>query len=77
MEQGLFLQSVVIHKPISLDDAKALSQKIIKNKRKTFYRETEDSYRFRNIPKTDFIIDSFVSKKINDKITIVLGKLRE
>ena len=56
----------------TLKEAKEISQKFIKNPNKHFYRETEDSYRFRAEPKTKF--DSFKSKKINDDITIVLGK---
>ena len=66
------LHAIVIARSLPLKEAKEISQKFIKHQNKHFYRETEDSYRFRNIPKTKF--DSFKSKKINDDITIVLGK---
>ena len=72
--KDLYLHAVVIHKPVRLGEARELSQQIIKDKVKTFYRETEDSYRFRNIPKDKF--SSFVTKKIDEKVSIVLGHLK-
>lgn len=68
------LHSVVIDKPIKLSDAQKIAQDIIKDKSKTFYRELEASYHFRNIPKTKFSV--FRSKKINEQITLVFGKLK-
>ena len=65
---------MVIHKPVRLGEARELSQQIIKDKVKTFYRETEDSYRFRNIPKDKF--SSFITKKIDEKVSIILGHLK-
>ena len=67
------LHAVIIKKPISLKDAKKIKKDIIKDKTKTFYRETPESYRFRNIAKTKFDPSSFRSKKINDKTTLVFG----
>lgn len=77
MSDKLFLQAVIIHKPIEFKDAYFMAQNVINNVRKTFVRETSTSYRFRNIPKTEFIPNSYVSKKINDKMTLVFGKLNE
>jgi len=68
------LHAVVINKNIKLDDAKKMAMDIIKDKNKTFYRETTDSWRFRNIPKTKF--SEFRSKVINPNITLIFGKLR-
>jgi hypothetical protein len=73
--EKLYLHAVVIKKPIPLALARLKAQRFIKNGRKTFYRETEDSFRFRNLPKSFFT--DFVSKKIDDEITIVLGHLQE
>lgn len=73
MDQKLFLHAVIVKKPIPLALARLRAQKFIKNKSKTFFRETEDSFRFRNLPKGHF--KDFVSKKINDEITIVVGHL--
>ena len=73
----LYLHVVIIKKPVDLDDAEEIARKIIKDKNKTFYRETDDSYRFRNIPKTRFKLDSFVSKVINEKLTLIFGKLKD
>lgn len=71
----LYLHAVVINKPVPLALARLKAQRFIRNKSKTFFRETEDSYRFRNLPKTVFT--DFVSKKIDDEITIVMGHLKE
>ena len=73
--EDLYLHAVVVKKPIPLALARLKAQSFIKNKRKTFVRETEDSFRFRNIAKGFF--KDFVTKKINDDISIVLGHLNE
>ena len=73
--EDLYLHAVIVKKPMPLALARLRAQKYIKNKRKTFFRETEDSFRFRNIAKQNF--RDFVSKEINDEITLVLGHLNE
>ena len=65
------LHAVIIHKPIPLDQARQISQEFIKNPNRTFFRETGESYRFRNIPKTKF--RQFRSQVINPNITLVYG----
>lgn len=75
MEDKLFLQAVIIDKPVEFKDAYFMAQNVINNVRKTFCIETSSSYKFRNIPKTDFIPNSYVSKKIDSKMTLVFGKL--
>lgn len=72
-QEKLYLHAVVVKKPMPLALARLKAQKFIKNKDKTFYRETEDSYRFRNIPKQNF--KDFFSKKIDDEVTLVFGHL--
>ena len=69
------LHNVIIKKPILLEEAKRIAKDIIKDDKKKFYRETEKTYRFRNIPKTKFIKKSFRTKKINDNISLTFGKL--
>lgn len=71
--EKLYLHAVVVKKSMPLALARLRAQEFIKNKKKTFYRDTEDSFRFRNIPKQSF--KDFYSKKINDEITLVLGHL--
>lgn len=70
------LHAVIIKKPIKLEEAKKIAQDIIKDKSKTFYRETMDSYRFRNIAKTKFDPKTFRTKVINPQISLVFGKLK-
>ena len=66
------LHAVIVKKPASLEQAKKLKMPYTK---KDYYRETETSYRFRNIAKTKFKKDSFRSAPITDKITLVYGEL--
>ena len=76
MSEKLFLQAVIVKKPMEFGDAYKMAQSVIRNKRKSFVRETEESYRFRNIPKTEFKQDSFVTKKINENMSLVFGHLQ-
>jgi hypothetical protein len=67
------LHAVIINKDYyDLPSSKKIAQSIINDKNRKFYRETEQSYRFRNIPKTKFVKKSFRSKKVKDGITLVL-----
>jgi len=72
----LDLQVVIIKKVIPLDEAIQLSREFIK-KPVHFYRVTKTSYRFRNIPKVRFEPGTFRTKKINNHISLVYGKLKE
>jgi hypothetical protein len=73
--EKLYLHAVVVNKPMPLALARLKAQRFIRNSRKIFFRETEDSYRFRNLPKGFF--KDFVSKKIDEEITLVMGHLKE
>lgn len=68
------LHAVVIHKPVDLEEAKRLASNFIE-KKKHFYRETASSYRFRNIPKTQFKKKSFRTKVVNKQISLIYGEL--
>jgi ABC-type antimicrobial peptide transport system ATPase subunit len=70
------LHAVIIDKKIPLEKAKQIAQDIIKDKSKSFYRVTDQSYRFRNIPKTKFKPSSFRSKVVNDNITLIFGEMK-
>lgn len=70
------LHAVVIHKPIKLEEAKKVAKDIINNPSKKYYRETSESYRFRNIPKTKFKIGTFRSKIVNPDVTLIFGELK-
>lgn len=74
-KKELYLHAVIVKKPMPLALARLRAQKFIKNKNKTFFRETEDSYRFRNIAKQRF--KDFITKQINEDISIVLGHLND
>jgi len=71
------LHAVLIDKTIPLEEATKISQEIINNKNRKYYRETTNQYRFRNISKQKFIKKSFRSKRINDQIVLVFGNLKE
>ena len=67
------LQVAIIKKEVGLEKAKKIAEEILK-KDNAFMRETEDSYRFRNLPKTKFDNSTFRTKKINDKVSLVFGQ---
>jgi hypothetical protein len=68
------IQTVIIHKPVSLEKAKKEAKKIIG---KEEYRETENSYRFKNISKKMFDPSTFKTKVINKNISLVVGKCKK
>jgi hypothetical protein len=72
---GYALHAVIVKKPVSAEEINRIHSDFFKNK-KHFMKETKLSIRMRNIPKTKFEPKSFKSKKINNKITLVYGKLK-
>lgn len=73
----LYLHAVVIKKTMELKAAHKKVKEITKRSRVPYMRLTEDSYRFRNIPKTRFDPSSFRTKRINDEISLIFGHLRD
>ena len=67
------LQVVIVKKELGLEKAKKIAHDIIKRD-DIMMRETKDSYRFRNILKTKFKLDSFKTKKVNENISLVFGE---
>jgi hypothetical protein len=67
------IQVAIIKKEVGAEKAKKIAEEILK-KDNPFMRETEDSYRFRNLPKTKFNNSTFRTKKINDKVSLVFGE---
>ena len=70
------LHAVIIHKPYPLKKAYQEAISIMKITKPKFMRETQQSYRFRNIPKTKFQSKSFRTKVINPNISLVFGNLK-
>ena len=70
------LHAVIIKSSVPFEEAQKMAQDIIKDKKKTFYRLTTKSYRFRALPKTKFNKSSFRTKKINKDISLVFGELK-
>jgi hypothetical protein len=71
--EDIYLQEVIVTKTIPLGYARFKAQKYIKNRHKTFVREFDDGFHFRNLPKSSF--RDLTLKKINDEITLVVGHL--
>jgi hypothetical protein len=70
------LQEIVIDKSVPFADAFIMAQQIIQNTYKLFYTETDHSWRFRNLPKTQFIRGSYKRNVVTDVMTVVYGKLK-
>jgi hypothetical protein len=70
------IHAIIIKKNIPFDEARKIASEIIKNPNRKFYRETESSYRFRNLSKQKFDKKTFRSKKINENITLIFGETK-
>jgi hypothetical protein len=73
--EGVYLQAVIIRKPVSLEDAKRWSQFYIQNYKRTFYTENDEEYEFRNIFKNRF--SCLKRKRINDVVLVVYGTIKD
>lgn len=71
------LHAIVFRKPITREKLEQDTRSILKKKKIPFIRETEQSFRVRNIPKTKFISKSFRTKVVNPEISLIFGKLKE
>lgn len=77
MDKKLYLQAVVVDKDLGIVEASRIYNEITQNKQKKnfYYRTTEHSIRFRNIPKTRFDKKSFRTKKVNENVSLIFGHL--
>jgi hypothetical protein len=75
-EDGFKLHTVIVKRPVSEEEINKIHNEFIKNKNRNFMRVKVGSIHMRNIPKQSFIKNSFKSKKLNDKITLVFGQLK-
>lgn len=74
INDGWSLHAVIINKSVPLEKAKQDARNIMKSKTDKFMRETNESYRFRNIPKQKF--SDFRSQVVNPEITLIWGKMK-
>lgn len=72
--KGWAIHAVVVSKDIPEDEARKISQDIIKNNKRNFMREEVNTYRFRNLSKQKF--NKFRTKMVNDNIYIIMGRLK-
>jgi hypothetical protein len=70
------LHAVIVSKNVPLEKAKEEAHNIIKDKKKKYYRETKQSYRFRNISKQKFKPKTYRTKKINENTSLIFGELK-
>jgi hypothetical protein len=77
MDKKLYLQAVVVDKKLGIAEAGRIFNEITQNKHKKnfYYSTTEQSIRFRNIPKTRFDKKSFRTKKVNENVSLIFGHL--
>jgi hypothetical protein len=70
------LHAVIFKKPINIETVIEKSEQFTQKKGIPFIRETNTSFRVRNIPKTKFISNTFRTKRINQDISLVFGELK-
>jgi hypothetical protein len=73
---NLVLHSVNIKSSVPLLQAQAIARDIMKTNKNKKHRVTKNYTIFRNIPKTKFQPKTYVTKKINKDVNIVLGNLK-
>ena len=79
MKSKLILHAIICHKPYFQSKEEAFTYAKIHfpyEHIKGFVRETGSSFRVRVWPKGHFIDTSFVTKIINDHVSLVFGKLK-
>jgi hypothetical protein len=77
MPPKLVLHAVVVEKQnMKKTEANKLAKKIINDPNKTFVRTTDTQWRYRNVPKTKFINDSYKTKTISKGVNLVFGLLK-
>jgi hypothetical protein len=69
-----YLYTVIVKKPISLEDAREWAQHYIQCRKRKFYYDEPDCYRFKNMPRNFFAKKSLKTKKINDFVELVYGQ---
>jgi len=74
--ENLTLHAVIVKKIIPFADAKRIAAEIINNPRRKFFRETKQSWRFRNVAKSKFKKSTFRTKIINPNLSLVFGILK-
>jgi hypothetical protein len=74
--ENFALHAIVFKKPYNPENVIIDSQPYLKKKGIPFIRETEHSYRVRNIPKTKFDKDTYRTKVINEDISLIYGELK-
>ena len=72
---GMVLHAVIVKKPVSLTEARKIARYYIPEQ-KSFMRETNDSFRFRNIPKGKFLKSSFKTKQFKN-CSVIFGILKK
>jgi hypothetical protein len=77
MGAGLTLHSIKINKTVPLDKQLEHVKNISKSNKKRMAKEMTHVIAYRITPKTKFEKDSFRTKKVNENISIVFGKLKE
>ena len=75
-KEPLYLHAVIFNKSVGIGYARKHARKIMQKVKVPKAYETEESFRFKNIPKSQFVPDSFRSKKIDDNLTLVFGHLK-
>ena len=73
---GLTLHAIKINKKMNVEDAKKHAKAIAKKNNLLYSGKMKNYHSFRYLPKTKFIPKSYRTKKVNDNLMLVFGKLK-
>ena len=76
---NLVLHAIVFHKEAYKTKEQALKEAhhmFPNEKSKSFVRESDNSFRVRIVPKTQFVKTEYVTKVINPNLSLIFGKLK-
>jgi uncharacterized HAD superfamily protein len=76
MEPDYYLQAVKVKREIGYITARRMASQFMSKKRRWF-TETETHYYFRNISIKRFHPKSLMEKRVNDNISLIIGRLRK
>ena len=74
---GYFVYAIEVSKDVGIWKAKKLARKTMEKKRLYSYKEGEEVYKFKNLPKHKFDEKTFRRFKVDKDLTLICGRLKD